>query len=59
MNLVDICFYVFVFVVSAWLLWELIPDGFKEYWKYTRQLKQDHRKKRRGKYSFTWRIGRW
>ncbi len=58
MNILDIAFYLFILVGASWLLWELIPDGIKSYWSYKRQLWQDEKEGRRGKYSFTWRNGR-
>ena len=58
MNLTDILFYLFVLIVASTLLWELIPDGFKAYWKYHRQMRKENGEEYKNKYSFTWRIGR-
>lgn len=37
------------------LTWELIPDGFKKYWYYCRELRKDRNKKRRRKYIISFR----
>lgn len=58
MNITDIAFYLLILVGASWLLWELIPDGLKEYWEYQRQVRKDHKKGLKGKYSFTWSNGR-
>ena len=57
MNTIDIAFYLLTLVGASWLLWELIPDSTKQYWKYTRELRRDKKEGRRRKYSFTWRHG--
>lgn len=37
------------------LIWDLIPDPWKKYWKYIRLVNRDRKKCRRRRYSFTWR----
>lgn len=37
------------------LIWEMIPDPAKKYWKYIRLCSRDRRKGHRRRYSFTWR----
>ena len=51
-TLGDYLFYLLILLVSWRLLWELIPDGLKEYWKYVAQDKKDQRKGQRRKWSF-------
>ena len=53
MKLGDILFYLFILLVSWRLLWELIPDGLKHYWKYVSQDKKDRKKGQRRKWNFT------
>ena len=49
----DYLFYLFILLVSWRLLWELIPDGLKAYWRYVDQDKRDRKKGLRRKWSFT------
>jgi len=58
MNFKDIAFILFATIMVAILVWEIIPDQFKKYWGYIRQLRKDTRAGRKGKYSFTWRINK-
>lgn len=37
------------------LVWNLIPDGFKKFWKYQRSLRRDKKKGRRRKYTISFR----
>lgn len=57
MKLVDIAFIVFAATVALWLIWELIPDPAKKWWKYCRMVRQDQRSGRRRKYIFSFRNG--
>lgn len=56
MKSIDILFYLFILLVSCRLLWELIPDGLKAYWKYVDQEKKDQKKGQRRKWTFNFRI---
>lgn len=38
------------------LIWEMIPDPAKKYWKYIRSVNRDARKGYRRKYNFSWRF---
>ena len=49
----DYLFYLFILLVSWRLLWELVPDGLKHYWKYVSQDKKDRKKGQRRKWNFT------
>jgi len=51
----DYLFYLFILVGSWWLLWELVPDGLKQYWKYIAKDKKDQKEGRRRKWSFNFR----
>ncbi len=51
-----IAFWVLVITCVLWLIWELIPDSFKAYMGYQRQLKRDKKEGKKGRYFFTWRI---
>ncbi len=55
--MIGIAFWVLVTTCVLWLLWELIPDSTKQYWKYQGDLRRDKKEGRKGKYSFTWRHG--
>lgn len=39
LDLTDIIFIVFAAVFVVLMIWELIPDSCKKYWKYTRGQK--------------------
>jgi len=55
LTTIDILFALFFGTVALALIWEMIPDSFKKYWEYIRQLRKDQRKDRKIKYSFTWK----
>ena len=48
-----IAFWVLVITCVLWLIWELIPDSFKAYMGYQRQLKRDKKEGKKGRYLFT------
>jgi len=55
MNLWEILFWLFIIIVSSRLIWELIPDYAKEYWRYQRNLRRDKKTGQKRKYIFTWK----
>ncbi len=54
--MIHIAFCILVITCGAWILWELIPDSTKQYWKYQLALRKDKKDGKKGKYSFTWRM---
>ena len=52
----DIAFWILVTTCALWIIWELIPDSPKEYWKYQMALRKDKKDGKKGKYIFTWRM---
>lgn len=58
MRLYDIAFWIFITSGIAWLVWELIPEGWKKFWKYHREVEKDRRRNRRRKYTWSWRVGK-
>lgn len=57
LNLTDILFIVFATIFVVLLIWELIPDSAKKYWKYIRMVRQDRKRGRTRKYIFSFRNG--
>ena len=53
----NIAFWVLATVCVLGITWDLVPDPPKEYLKYQLALRKDKKRGRKGKYSFTWRIG--
>ena len=57
-SLFDIILSVVIASSLTALIWELIPDGSKAFWKYLSDIRKDACRGERKKYSFSWRIGR-
>ena len=57
MKLIDIAFWIVIITCSLWLIWELIPDPAKKWWKYGRMVRQDRKSGKRRSYVFTFRNG--
>lgn len=51
LSATDIIFIIFALAMVSLLIWEMIPDGLKAYWKYVRQT----RKEQGTKWAFTFR----
>ena len=54
--LFDIAFWIVIVVCSVLLISEMIPGFVKKYWSYQRQLRNDKKNNRRGKYNITFRV---
>lgn len=53
--IVDICFIILATSCTLCIIWLIIPDCYKSYWDYLRQVRRDKKKGKKGKYSFTWK----
>ena len=56
--LFDIGFWTVVAICSLGLIWELISDGQKKFWKYQKLIRRDRKKNRRRKWKWTFRTNR-
>jgi len=57
MKLIDIAFVIFAATIVLWIIWELIPDPAKKYWKYLRMVRKDIKQGKPRKYIFSFRNG--
>ena len=57
LTITDIGFIIFATIFIVWLIWELIPESAKKYWKYGRMVKKDRKLGQKRKYIFSFRNG--
>lgn len=55
--LFEIAFWIVIAGCGTWLIWEMIPDPAKKYWKYIRMVRQDRKSGKPRKYIFSFRNG--
>ena len=54
--IIDIVFIIFAVVFILKIIWEVVPDCFKKYWKYQKMVARDRRKGRKRKYIFSFIV---
>jgi len=55
--LFEIAFWILIGSCGVLLIWEMIPDPAKKYWKYLRMVRQDQKSGKRRSYIFKFRNG--
>jgi len=57
LTLTDILFIFSASILIVLLIWEMIPDPAKKYWRYLRMIRKDQKSGQRRKYIFSFRNG--